>query len=144
MHRDGFGRLCVDPAALSRVERIRELRRLAGRLQADDDRATAWVGHVLARWLRDGGDLAALFGVRAPRGSHATPVRMIEREHRDRLLVRFAGTAGGDALALRILRNATACPPELREQADELRRLGVPLAHDAVSRARRRLAADRA
>lgn len=140
---DAFGRV-LDVGALPRVERIRELRRLAGRLQADSDPATAWFGRMLGQWLAAGGDLARVLNVRPERGSRMSAQRLIECEHRDLLLVRFAVAAGCDALALRILRGEAACPLELRERADELRRLRVALAHDAVSRARRRLARDRA
>lgn len=71
--RDPFGRLLTDPAQLPRHELVQLLKELAGRLQAHERREERWLGSALADWLLEGGDLARLLGVAAPRGSHHTP-----------------------------------------------------------------------
>lgn len=139
--RFAFGK--VDPARLDRRGRIDALRRLAGGLQADATPDRRWLGEQIGRWLREGGDLDAVLGVRPRRGCTVTPQRSIEREYRDRLLLRLATIAGTDRLALEILRGDAACPPELEETVAELRVLRAPVAHDAITRARNRLARHR-
>ena len=139
-HHDFAGRLLVDPAQLSRVERIDELRRLAGTLQGDgkpDPRAAAWLGAALGDWLHEGGDFAAYLGIRPTRGSHATASNLMRQEVRDRLLLRLSVKCGGDTKALRILRGDCPVPPMLDELVESLR--GAPCSRTALNRARRRL-----
>lgn len=143
MARNAFGRLLIDPGALDRRERIDELRRCAGQLQSGDpDPAVArWLGGRLLAWLHGGGKFERYVGIAAKRGSHATARRIIARERRDALLLRFAIECGCDRTAIAVLRGDTECPPAAVDALHELRRMGnVPKAHDAISRARRRLA----
>lgn len=136
-----FGR--PDPTRLDRRGRIDALRRLAGALQADAAPDRRWLGEQIGRWLREGGDLDAVLGVRPRRGCTVTPQRSIEREYRDRLLLRLAAACGSDREALAILRGDVACPPEVQEAVAELRELGAAVGHDAITRARNRLARHR-
>ena len=65
---------------ITRADRVRLLHQAAEALQAGDslpDAAARWLGEGLARWLEDGGDLELVLGVRAPRGSHTTPQKLV-------------------------------------------------------------------
>jgi hypothetical protein len=139
-HHDFAGRLLVDPAQLSRVERIDELRRLAGTLQGDgkpDPRASTWLGRAIGDWLHGGGDFAEHLGILPPRGSHATAQNLLRQEARDRLLLQLSVKCGGDTKALRILHGDCPVPPMLSELVESLR--GAPCSQTALNRARRRL-----
>jgi hypothetical protein len=79
MH-DAFGRLLVDPDRLPYRERVDAVRRLAGELLADPERTRQWLGRCLQRWLAEGGDLAAVLGLCAQRGSRVTPQSIVRAE----------------------------------------------------------------
>ena len=102
---NAFGDVLADPGQLSRAERIDLLRRQAGRLLADGNREARWVGERLQTWLASGGELDAVLGVRAPRGSRATPQERVRRDEVDNLLLRLSVQVGGDAKALEMLRD---------------------------------------
>ena len=90
------------PAApITRADRVRLLHQAAEAMQAGDslpDAAARWLGEGLARWLEDGGDLELVLGVRAPRGSHRTPQRLIlnARPGRPRMPTEHASSAMSD------------------------------------------------
>lgn len=138
-HHDIFGRLLVDPAYLTRTERVNELRKLAAALQCGkpDKRAARWLGKALQDWLQDGGDLFDLLGVRPPPGSNLTPQRQVAQEAQDRALLRLAVTCGTDRAALDVLRGKTPCPPKALELLQALE--GAPKSARAISRARKRV-----
>jgi len=137
--RDAFGRLVVDPSVLSHGDRVDVLRRLAGSLQAADDRETRWLGASIGQWLRDGGDLARALGLRPRRGSHRSAQYILATEHRDRLLVRLV-SAVGQSRAARILSGAEPAPAAVVVLVEELQALRAPTSRraivDAVRRAR--------
>lgn len=137
--RDVFRRLLVDPARLTRTERVNELRKLAAALQdgEPDPRAARWLGKALQDWLQDGGDLFDLLGVRPPPGSTKTPQRQVAQEAQDRALVRLAVLCGGGTKALAVLRGKTPCPPQAQDLLEAL--VDAPKSDAAISRARRRL-----
>lgn len=134
--RNLFGALLCSPEHLSRRDRVKALREVSGRLLADSDHGARWLGRVLGQWLRDGGDLPKLLGVRPERGSHRTVQALMRQEHRDRLLVRLSVRAGGDRQALRLLADP-ACQDEIVLQ---IRALGAPAHPAAFTRARQRVA----
>ena len=136
--RDAFGRLLADPSTLDRGERIDELRRVAGRLQAATDRGSRWLGSVLLDWLHCGGDLSHRLQIRPERGSHRPLAAMLRQERQDAALLRLAAAVGCDRLALAILRGTTECPPEHRALVDAAREAGAPSGPHALTRARRR------
>lgn len=135
--RDAFGRL-LDPARADRLERIDELRRVAGRLQAAPDPGSRWFGSVLLTWLHGGGNLADRLAIRPPRGSRRTHAALLAQARQDAALLRLACAAGSDRRALRLLRGEAACPPELYELLAEARALDAPSGPHAITRARRR------
>ena len=138
--RDAFGRLLVDPESLDLAERVDCMRRAAGALAASDTAEGQWLGRVLLRWLRDGGDLLDALRMRPARGSTLTPQAMVAQDARDRALLRLSSAVGGDARALAVLQGAAPCPAhcvDLLEQAGALR---IPASRHAFSRARRRVA----
>jgi hypothetical protein len=139
--RNAFGDLLADPGHLSRSDRIDLLRRQAGRLLADTSRESRWLGERLSAWLRDGGELDAVLGVRAPRGSRETPQARVRQDEIDSLLLRLSVQAGGDRQAIEILRGQCACPGLLCEIVGRLKALRAPTSQDAMTRARRRAAA---
>lgn len=136
--RDGFGRLVVDPATLSRDERLAELRRCAGRLAADPDRGIQWLASGLLAWSVHGVDPADALGLRPPRGSTRTVASAARLRARDAALLRLAAALGGDRRALRVLRGDEACPAVHQRLLDDALRLAVPTSPNAISRARRR------
>jgi hypothetical protein len=136
--RDAFGRLLACPSRLARAERVDELRRLGGRLQADADPACRWLGQVLTAWTLDGGRLEQLLGVVPPRGSHATPQRQVRQAEVDNLLLRLAVAAGGDRQALRMLRAEQPARGTCAELVERLHELRAPTGADAIRRARAR------
>lgn len=135
--RDAFGRL-LDPACADRLERIDELRRVAGRLQAAPDPGSRWFGSVLLTWLHGGGDFADRLAIRPPRGSRRTHAALLRQARRDSVLLRLACAAGCDGRALAILRGDVECPDDLRSLLAEARALGAPSGPHAITRARRR------
>lgn len=137
--KNAFGQLIVDPRSLPRAERIDELRRVAGRLQAATDHGSRWLGGVLLDWLHQGGDIADHLGVRPPRGSHRTVAAVLRQAQQDAALLRLAAAVGCDRLALRILRGKAACPDEHRHLVADALALRVPTGPHAVTRARRRV-----
>lgn len=77
---DPFGRSRLPDEPIDRAGRVLLLRVVAEALAAGDPvpaHAGDWLGRALLRWLADGGDLAAVLGVKAPRGSHHTPQRLV-------------------------------------------------------------------
>jgi len=136
--RNAFGQLIGDPLALPREERIDELRRVAGRLQAANDPGSRWFGAVLLAWLHDGGDFADRLAVRPPRGSRRTHSALLRQGRQDVALLRLAAALGCDRLALRVLRGAAECPAEHALLLAEAQALRVPMGAHAISRARRR------
>ncbi len=138
-YRNCFGKLLVHPDQLRLPDRVRLLRELAGRLQAADDLGQQWLGAGLSSWLRQGGDLPALLGIRPPRGSRNTAQRQIQNERTDRLLLELARVCGTDRAASAALRADTP-PPAAAGLVAELLKLRAPKSPDAFSRARRKLA----
>jgi hypothetical protein len=139
-HRDAFGRLIVDPSRLTQRELIDSARRVSGTLLASTDCEMRRFGAGLGEWLRTGGDLAAVLGLRPPRGSHRTASRVLATEHRDRLLMRLVIAVGSQARARRILAGDEAAPAAVAALAAELKALRAPTSRraivDAVRRAR--------
>lgn len=137
-HHDVFGGLLVDPAHLTRTERVNEFRKLVAALQDGDPdpRAAKWLGKALQDWLQCGGDLAGHLGLRPQPGSNLTPQRQIAKEAQDRALLRLAVLCGGDSRALAVLLDNAPWPA----QAEDLRGalVGAPTSHSAISRARKR------
>lgn len=135
--RDAFGRL-LDPVRADRLERVDELRRVAGRLHAAEDRGSRWLGGALLDWLHGGGDLADRLGVRPPRGSRRTHAQMLRQARQDAALLRLAAAVGCDRLALAILRGAAQCSADCAALLADAQALEVPTGPHAISRARRR------
>jgi hypothetical protein len=138
--RDAFGRLLCDPMLLTHRERVDIARQLSGRLLASADRGERGFGAGLGQWLRAGGDMAAVLGLRPPRGSHRSAQRILAIEHRDRLVVRLVVAVGSQARAARILSGAEAAPAAVVPMVQELQALRAPCSRraivDAVRRAR--------
>ena len=139
--RDPWGRLLASPATLPRAERVRELSKVAARLQGDDDLVLRWLGGNLRRWLEGGGDLADLLNIRPAPGSRATPSAILARAARDEALLRLAVAAGSDALALAWLRGEASPPARHAAAVDTARELNAATGPHAIGRARRRLIA---
>lgn len=136
--RDAFGRLIGPAACWSHAERVDELHRQSGRLLADTDAGARWLGDGLRRWLGNGGDLAGVLGVRAPRGSHATPWNRARLAEADSLLMRLAVLAGNDTKARAWLRGEAPAPARAGDLVAQLRELKAPMSRDAFRRARDR------
>lgn len=130
----------IDAGQLSRTERIDLLRRQAGRLLADGNREARWLGERLQTWLADGGELDAVLGVRAPRGSRATPQDRVRRDEVDGLLLRLSVQVGSDCKALEMLRGECPVASHVVDILDRLKVLNAPTSRDALTRARRRAA----
>lgn len=67
-------------APVTRADRVRLLHQVAQALRAGDpmpDAAARWLAAGLAHWFEVGGDLELTLGLRAPRGSHMTPQKLI-------------------------------------------------------------------
>ena len=137
-HRNAFGTLLSDPATLDRSERVDELRKVCGRLQAAPDRGSRWLGAAVLGWLHQGGDLYDLLDLRPPRGSRLTVSRLLRQERQDAALLRLATAVGCDRLALAMLRNKIECPDEHLQLLDAALGLRAPTGPHAISRARRR------
>lgn len=137
-HRNAFGHLIGSPAEWTRAERIDELHRQSGRLLADRDAGARWLGAALQRWLSGGGDLVAVLGVRAPRGSHATPWNRARLTETGALLERLAVLAGNDTKARAWLRGEAPAPARAADLVAQLRELKAPMSRDAFRRARDR------
>lgn len=138
--RNPFGRLLVDPATLTRRERVSLMNRVAGRLTADGDPEMRWLGTNIAAWLRDGGRLDATLGVVPTQGSRATPQTVLRQTECDGLLLRLSVLAGGDRAALSVLRGQAPCPAGATDLVERLQRLQTPTSRDAIRRARQRSA----
>lgn len=138
--RDAFGRLLVDPQCLGLAERVDCARRAAGELTASCTAEGRWLGRILLRWLRDGGELTDALGLRPPRGSRTTPQALVAQEARDRALLRLSAAVGGDTRAAAILRNEQPCPAHCTDALEEARELHAPESRSAFTRARRRAA----
>lgn len=98
---DLFGRSRLPDAPITRADRVHLLHQAADALQAGDaipDAAARWLGEGLARWLEGGGDLELVLGVRAPRGSHRTPQKLVlnARPGRPRMPRETASSAMSD------------------------------------------------
>jgi len=137
--RNAFGDLIVPPERLTRRQRIDTLRKLAGALQADSRHDVQWLGRRLSAWLQDGGELDAMLGVRAERGSHHTPQHRVRREEIDGLLLRLSIECGGDAAALEVLKGNRLCRMDLAPVVQRLLRMRSPISESAFTRARQRL-----
>lgn len=136
--RNAFGHLLADPRTLPRTERIDELRRVAGRLQAAPDRGSRWLGESLLDWLHRGGDFADHLDVRPPRGSRRTVAALLRQARQDAALLRLAAATGCDRLALRLLRGEVQCPAAHALLVAEVQSLRPPTGPHAVTRARQR------
>jgi len=132
--RNAFGTLIVSPAQLPREERIDVVREIAGRLLADRAIDARWLGAAISAWLRDGGDFDAVLGVRAPRGSHATPQRALKRDMQDAALARLVVAAGGVVAAAAAL-NGGHCAERARAALDHAIAMRCPRSRTAVGRA---------
>lgn len=145
-HRDAFGRPIVAPGALEREERI-ELLWQAAHALADGRELSQYVASYLAcallAWLREGGDLEHVLGVRPPRGSRRRPETLARLNERDRLIVRFAARVGSDRAAAMVLRGEQPCPPELAADCEVLRAQAAPRSVSGVWKARRRISSHR-
>lgn len=137
-HRNPFGHLIGSPAEWTRAERVDELHRQSGRLLAATDAGSRWLGAALQRWLSGGGDLVAVLGVRAPRGSHATPWNRARLAETDSMLMRLAVLAGNDTKARSWLRGEAPAPARAADLVAQLRARKAPQARDAFRRARDR------
>jgi hypothetical protein len=138
--RNAFGRLLVDPGALTRQERVALLNRASGRLTADSDPEMRWLGTSIAAWLRSGGRLDAVLGVVPAQGSRSTPQSVMRQAECDTLLLRLSVVAGGDRAALAVLCGLAACPAGAADLVEQLHRLQAPNSRDAIRRARQRSA----
>ena len=139
--RDPWGRPLVEPAALGRVERVELLQQAARALargKAPDPYAARYLADALQVWLREGGDLERVLGVRPPRGSRKRPQAIVAQHDRDRLVVAFAARVGTDRAAAAVLRGERECPPELSADLSELRERRAPTSPSAIRKARRR------
>lgn len=135
-HHDIFRRLLIDPAHLTRTERVNEFRKLVAALQGGkpDKRAAQWLGKALQDWLQCGGDLAGHLGLRPQRGSNLTPQRQVAKEALCRAMLRLAVLCGGDARALAVLNGKAPWPAQTEDLQDAL--VGAPKYDGAISRAR--------
>lgn len=136
---NAFGRPLVPILEMSGATRILQLRRAVGRLLADEDPASRWLGAALQQWLESGWSLETELGLSPPRGSKSTVAGKARQAMKDRALVRFANEVGCDVRALEILRGERECPPELESLLTEVVSLNVARGPHAVTRARRRL-----
>jgi len=136
-HRDAFGRLIVDPSRLTQAELVDSARRVSGTLLASTDREVRLFGAGLGQWLRDGGDLAAVLGLRPRRGSRRSAQYIVATEHRNRLLLRLVN-AVGQSRAARILSGAEAAPAAVVVLVEELQVLRAPTSRRAIAEAVRR------
>ena len=143
---DAFGRPIVAPAALARSERVDLLRQAAEAL-GSGKRLTPYVARYLAdalrAWLRDGGDLEHVLGVRPPRGSRKRPEVLTRQAERDSLIVSFAARAGSDRRAALVLSGQQPCPPELAPARAVLEAQGAPKSASGIWKARRRVSSHR-
>jgi hypothetical protein len=131
--RNAFGTLIASPEQLPREQRIGVVREIAGRLLADRAIEARWLGAALSAWLRDGGDLAAALGIKAPRGSHATPQQALKRDMQDAALATLVVAAGGVVAAAAL--NGEPCSGLARAALDRAVALRCPRSRTAVGRA---------
>lgn len=134
--RNAFDVLLVRPEALTREQRVDCLRRLSGRLQAAHDLESEWLGRTLAQWLAGDGDLVALLGLAAPRGSRRTVAAIARTDERDRLLVKLAANLRSAKRASRVLRGVEPVPQRASAIVHRLRAMGAPTSLRAFVRAR--------
>ncbi len=134
-HSDAFGRLVVDPAKLSHAQRVDIARGLSGTLQAADDPGLRWLGAGLGEWLRRGGDLAAVLGLRPDRGSRGTAQEIMRRDALRGLLLRLVNEVGSQSRAARILSGAEAAPAAAAGLVAELSALRAPRSLRAIAEA---------
>lgn len=122
---------------LTHSDRITLLRHCAGRLQADTDPATRWLGQQLSAALATGQGLDAALGFRPSRGSRATASAIIRREALDRdvaCLVQRYGVSGASL----VLAGAAPTDPDMLDVVARLKAAGVGASPSAISRAMRR------
>lgn len=119
---------------LSHAERIALLRYCAGRLQADSDPATKWLGQQLTAALTSGQSLDAALGFRPAQGSRATAAAIIRREALDRDIARLVDRYGVTTVS-EILRGKAHAASELGDMVARLQSAGVGVSASAVSRA---------
>lgn len=122
---------------LSAAERVTILRQLSGHLQADRHPGAQWLGATLARWLRHGGDLPALLGVRPPRGSRKTAQALVRQAEIEFLMRRMSGDLKSNRIASEVLRGTRPCPVSCVTARDRLIELNAPKSASAFRRARR-------
>jgi hypothetical protein len=129
-----FRDLVRDPDSMEYRERVDVVRRLAGRLQADGDRETAWFARRITEWLSgpSDGDLTAVLGLRPPAGNHHTPPAILAQEKRDIAMLELSIEAGGFRAALRVVQSG-ALPPQWSELAED-----PPKSVASFTRARKR------
>ena len=118
------------------VERVTLLRQLTGELQAGGSPAARWLGRTLATWLRTGGDLHRVLGIRPARGSRHTPQALVRRAEINRLLLQLSVAAGGDERAVRWLRGQDVVPDSVAADVQRLHEIGAPKSTRAIQRAR--------
>lgn len=135
-NHDIFHRLLVDPAHLTRTERVNEFRKLVAALQDGDPdpRAAKWLGKALQDWLQCGGDLTGHLGLRPQRGSNLTPQRQVAQESLYRAMVRLSVLCGGHTKALAVLRGKSPWPVQAEALRDAL--ADAPDYDGAITRAR--------
>ena len=131
---DAFGRLIADPERLPRDARILALRATAGELQASASPGARWLGRTLSLWLAEGGDLAAVLGVRPARGSRSTPQAMVRRDLQDAALARLVAGCGTAAAASRALLGGP-CGSHIAALRDEAIALGCCRTPAGIGRA---------
>lgn len=127
----------IDPCDLSRLDRIRRLRRDAGSLLAEDHAGYRRIGKALLAWL-DGTGIEAAFGVKPERGNNMTVQRIAGLDRRDAALLALVAAAGCDRLALAWLRGERQCPGEHQDVLDAALAADCPTSRNAVTRARQR------
>ncbi len=133
LHRDAFGRLLIgDLAKATFAQRVEVARQLSGTFLASDDVATRSWGAGVGQWLREGGDLAAVLGLRPDRGSHRTAQEIVRRDAVRSLLLRFIAVVGSQSRAARILSGAEAAPAAAAGLVQELRALRAPRSRRAI------------
>jgi hypothetical protein len=101
--RNAFGHLLIRPEDLDFRGRVDCIRWLVGHLQAQPQAEVQWLGRTLRQWLEDGGDLAALLGVKPARGSRLTAQFLVRQARLDVDLLRAAIQAGSARKAAELI-----------------------------------------
>jgi len=130
-HRDPWGRLVVEPDRLPMPARVDELRKVAGRLQAEQDRGARWVGQAFAAWLSgQAPTVEAALGV-----GTRTPQRLVQRDALRRTLRAFIVAMGGKSAAARALQGREVPRGQAAAMLAELKAMGCPTSRSGIIRA---------